>query len=308
MANCANVAATLHDHLCRHDWHGYTQGPGRWGDGEGTCSVWVDGKEYKVNQGDRDCSSSVINCWRVALADTPWAGRLDGTTFTGNMRSLFLGTGLFEWHPMGDGYIAQRGDIYLQDTTYENQMDHTAMCQSAIPDMMSEFVINEHGNIVGGQVGDQTGRESLVRPYADFPWAGILAYNGLADTCTAGWRQNATGWWFDDGNGGYPASTWKEIDGHWYYFDAAGYAATGWQYVKGEWYYLTPEKVGNNPECSMLTGWVMINSKWYYFKESGAMVSGCTMKIGKKTYAFSSSGAMIEGSVSVAKDGALVLD
>ena len=40
---CAEVAATLMEHLCTHDWHGYTQGGGRWGDGEGVCTATVDG-------------------------------------------------------------------------------------------------------------------------------------------------------------------------------------------------------------------------------------------------------------------------
>lgn len=175
MRSLANVAATLHDHLCVHWYHGYTQGDGRWGDGEGVCTVVVDGVAYDVEQGDRDCSSSVIECWRAALRGTAYDGRLDGTIYTGDMRRAFVDSGLFEWHPMGDGYVAQRGDVYL------NEANHTAMCQSASPDMLSEFLSNENGGIVGGQVGDQTGRESVVRPYYDFPWDGILAYNGKAD-------------------------------------------------------------------------------------------------------------------------------
>ena len=88
MTSRANIAATLHDHLCRHSWHGYTQGAGRWGDGEGVCQVWIDGAEYAVAQGDRDCSSSVIECWQKAIEGTDYAGRLNGATYTGNMRRV----------------------------------------------------------------------------------------------------------------------------------------------------------------------------------------------------------------------------
>lgn len=178
MADLANVAATLHNHLCVHGWHGYTQGDGRWGDGEGVCSIVVEGATYDVEQGDRDCSSSVIECWRAALRGTAYEGRLGAATYTGNMRAVFVGSGLFEWHPMGDGFIAQRGDVYL------NERDHTAMCQSAVPDMLSEFLSNSFGGIVGDAVGDQTGLESVVRGYYDFPWDGILAYNHKADGAT----------------------------------------------------------------------------------------------------------------------------
>lgn len=171
---CADVAAALMEHLVSDPAHGYTQGSGRWGSG-GYEVVEVEGTGYSVALGDRDCSSAVIDCWKTALLGTAYQGALDGATYTGNMRSVFVGSGLFEWRPMGDGYVAQRGDVYL------NELSHTAMCVSAVPDMLAEFSINELGTITGGQVGDQTGRESRVAGYYSFPWDGILAYNGGAD-------------------------------------------------------------------------------------------------------------------------------
>lgn len=170
----ANVAATFHARQCEDPRFGYTQGGGRWG---GSDVEWWEagGVSAPFAVGDRDCSSSVIDCWREALRGTPYEGSLDAATYTGNMRPVFVGSGLFDWHPMGDGYVAQRGDVYL------NEASHTAMCQSAVPDMLSEFSINEFGGITGGQVGDQTGRESRIAPYYSFPWDGILAYNRKAD-------------------------------------------------------------------------------------------------------------------------------
>lgn len=174
MTDYANIAATLMEHLCNHDWHGYDQNR-RYGDGEGVCPVSIDGRTYNLNQGDRDCSSAAIDCWQRALEGTPYEGCLDGATYTGNMRQVFVASGLFEWHPMGDGFIAQRGDIYL------NERDHTAMCVSAVPDLLAEFSINEFGGIVGGAVGDQTGHESSIHGYYDFPWDGILHFKGLPE-------------------------------------------------------------------------------------------------------------------------------
>ena len=171
MASVPEVAATLMEHLCTHDWHGYDQ-EGRWGDGEGVCTITIDGVDYTVEQGDRDCSSAIIDCYRAALSHTEHAVALNAATYTGNMRAVFVASGLFEWHPMGDGYIAQRGDIYL------NEVHHTAMCVSAVPDMLAEFSINENGGVKGGHVGDQTGRESSVHAYYDFPWDGILRWVG----------------------------------------------------------------------------------------------------------------------------------
>lgn len=170
--NPAKAAAAIHRHLCVCPKHGYTQGSGRNGGGHGYCKVKTQGHTFKVPAGDYDCSSSVITAWKLALSKTKHKGCLDGATFTGNMRSVFVNSGLFKWKPMS--YIAQTGDIYLSEA------HHTAMCQTAVPDVMSEFLINENGGIVGGRHGDQTGMESVVhwfRTYS-FGWDGILEYVG----------------------------------------------------------------------------------------------------------------------------------
>lgn len=179
MANLANVAATLHEHLCKHDNHGYTW-DARWGDGKGYCYVTVEGRQYALAKGDRDCSSSVIDAWSRALEGTKYEGALKGATYTGNMKKVFLNSGLFSWKPMS--FIAQRGDIYL------NEQNHTAMCQSPNPDKLSEFCINEFGGVYGGKTGDQTGGESRIANYYDYPWDGILHYEGgknVAQTSTS---------------------------------------------------------------------------------------------------------------------------
>ena len=160
------VAAELMRHLCEHDWHGYTQGDGRWGDGEGMCAVDVDGQTYYVSQGDRDCSSAVISCWQAAGVDVQ-------ATYTGDMLQGFLATGLFEKQPLS--FTAQPGDIYL------NYADHTAMCISTEPDLLGEFCINELGTTTGGAVGDQTGYEAYIHAYYDFPWNCILHYIGESE-------------------------------------------------------------------------------------------------------------------------------
>ena len=68
---------------------------------------------------------------------------------------------------MSDGYIAQAWDVYL------NEANHTAMCTSAVPDMLAEFSVSETGGIDGVE-GDQTGYESYIHSYYDYPWDGIL--------------------------------------------------------------------------------------------------------------------------------------
>lgn len=154
------VAVQLMKHLVDHDWHGYSQ-YSRWGDGEGTCDITIEGKVYKVEQGDRDCSSAIISAFEAAGI------KCGGATYTGNMRALMVGTGNFVWHPMSSGYVAQAGDVYL------NEECHTAMCLSANPDMLMEFSISETGGIDGAE-GDQTNWESHTAAYYNYPWDGIL--------------------------------------------------------------------------------------------------------------------------------------
>ena len=79
-----------------------------------------------------------------------------------------------------------------------------------------------------------------------------------------GWKQNKTGWWWEEDNGSYPTNSWKNIGGTWYYFDGNGYMVTGWVKLSGGWYYLTESG-------AMDTGWVQVGSTWYYMNESGVM-------------------------------------
>ena len=179
--NRGEVAAYFHKRMAQDDRFGYTQGGGRWG--SGPLEYWEhNGVTGQFLVGDRDCSSSVCDCWQEALRGSAYEGVLDAATYTGNMRSVFVNSGLFEWHPRGDGYIAQTGDVYLNET------QHTAMCQSAIPDMLTEALHNEWGGIVGGQVGDQTGTEFVYRGFWEFPWNGTLAYNHKADEEPKAWN------------------------------------------------------------------------------------------------------------------------
>lgn len=74
-----------------------------------------------------------------------------------------------------------------------------------------------------------------------------LALAGLASmSAYAGaWAKNAQGWWYDNGNGTWPASTWQWLDGNkdgiseCYYFDANGNMLSntttpdGWQVNEG---------------------------------------------------------------------------
>ncbi|MGI5959281.1 MAG: hypothetical protein ACOX60_07700 [Massiliimalia sp.] len=96
------------------------------------------------------------------------------------------------------------------------------------------------------------------------------------------WRQNATGWWYQNPDGTYPANQWKYLEtgkGYkaWYWFNGNGYITFGWQKVGNTWYYM-------NRSGEMQTGWVFVNNQWYYLSENGAMVTGWVYSGGRWYY------------------------
>lgn len=167
--NRGQIAADIHKRMVEDERFGYSWQE-RYGAKQETWTV--DGVTFKIGVGDYDCSSSTITAWQKALTGTKYANALDGATYTGNMRRIFVDSGLFEWKPIS--FIASPGDLYL------DEVNHVAMCQSQEPDLMSEFCISETGGTTGKR-GDQTGHESAVNPYREFA-DGILHYNGKADT------------------------------------------------------------------------------------------------------------------------------
>lgn len=151
-------------HFANHDAsHGYTQGAGRWGNGE-SDSLEVDGTTYEIygGGGDRDCSSGTSS----AYATAGFNGGRPMYTWTGDEYSGLVANG-FTPHSMSgdtcdDGYEFKAGDGLLRTGV------HTAMCIS--DSQLAEFSINEYGTITGGQVGDQTGNECKIRSISGTNW------------------------------------------------------------------------------------------------------------------------------------------
>lgn len=242
-------------HLVNHNWHGYSQ-ISRWGDGDGVCVVDFGGAHSELAQGDRDCSSAIISAYEAAGISC------GGATYTGNMREKMCATGNFRWHPMSSWYVAQAGDVYL------NEACHTAMCLSAQPDMLMEFSMSETGGVDGAE-GDQTGWESHTCAYYNYPWDGILeCINAEVVNTSVCWILDSVGWWYKNPDGSYPRNCWKELDA-WYYFNASGYAVREqWLKDNGKWHYM-------KKDCRMAKSeWQLIKGYWYYFDENGVASKG----------------------------------
>ena len=179
----ANEAAEIHYFMCTDPRFGYSQSPNRWGGDHAAGIVTftsTSGRSYRIRTGSYDCSSSTIIAWRLALKGTKYEGKLNNATYTGDMRAVFVASGLFtaKLSP------AKRGDLYLAEGK------HVAMCQDGGSDgvfnrdMLSEFNRNERHSAYGGLPGDQDGYESVVRAYYNDGWNTVLHYNGKADIYT----------------------------------------------------------------------------------------------------------------------------
>jgi len=137
--------------IAADDGHGYDQN-NRWGE-----------------RGDYDCSSMNIQAWENAGVPVKTAG----ATYTGNMRSIYLAQGFADVTNsvnLATGAGLRPGDVCL------NHAHHVATY--AGNGKLVHASINELGRAVGGQPGDQTGREICVRSYYNYPWNCVLRYVG----------------------------------------------------------------------------------------------------------------------------------
>ena len=69
--------------------------------------------------------------------------------------------------------------------------------------------------------------------------AGLLAVSQASMAFAGVWKQDSTGWWYQNDNGTYKTNEWfQDTDGSWYYLNPAGYTHTNcWQQINGAWYY-----------------------------------------------------------------------
>ncbi len=136
--------------LANNDSHGYDQ-IYRWGE-----------------HGDYDCSAAVITAWETAGVPV----KSNGATYTGNMKNAFINSGFTDVTSsieLSKGTGLSRGDVLLKSYS------HTAMYIGN--GQIAHASINENGKAIGGQAGDQTGKEICIRSYYNKPWDCVLRYN-----------------------------------------------------------------------------------------------------------------------------------
>lgn len=110
--NLAEKAAGFMEQICADADFGYSQ-PNRW---KGYNSIINNGRKVAGTKGDFDCSSLVLSCYILAGLS------IAATGYTGNMKSILVGTGKFKAHTASkyissDAY-AKRGGIYLSEGSH----------------------------------------------------------------------------------------------------------------------------------------------------------------------------------------------
>ncbi|MFT8787286.1 MAG: NlpC/P60 family protein [Bifidobacterium psychraerophilum] len=114
--------------------------------------------------GEADCSSLVIHCLQEAGFDTGAA------SYTGDMSAALTARG---WVRLPNNGSPQAGDILLNDA------DHVAVYLGG--GQLAQASYDENHRASGGASGDQTGHETNVSPYYNFPWNCYLRYTGSQD-------------------------------------------------------------------------------------------------------------------------------
>jgi hypothetical protein len=116
--------------------------------------------------GNADCSSLVIHCLREAGFDT------GSSTYTGNMSAQLTARG---WQRLPANGSPRAGDILLND------VHHVAVYLGN--GQLAQASISEHGTAYGSG-GDQTGHETNIRNYYNYPWNCYLRYAAAQSTAT----------------------------------------------------------------------------------------------------------------------------
>lgn len=147
---------------------------------------------FNPSGGNCDCSSLMIHCLKEAGFDTGSA------TYTGNLSDNLTKRG---WTRLPADGNPQAGDILLND------VHHVAVYLGG--GRLAQASISERGTAYG-RAGDQTGRETNIRAYYNYPWNAYLRYMGAQSSAQAA----VSGAIAVDGNVG-PATVrrWQQVMG-----------------------------------------------------------------------------------------------
>lgn len=139
--------------------------------------------------------------------------------------------------------------------------------------------------------------------------AAAVTISMSATAYAAGWQQDVNGWWWQNEDGSWPASSWQWLDGNHdgvaecYYFNGSGYMLSNTQTpdnynvnADGAWIVNSVVQTQSEPQYQGQTpenGWNKENAFWRYYV-NGKAVTGWR-KVDNKKYFFDDNGIMLTG-------------
>ena len=129
---------------------------------------------------DFDCSSLVAKALNEA------GFNISIYSWTGNLESQLIACGFKKCQKPW-----KAGDIHLKSGYH--------VCMSIDANNIAEARINEFGGITGGQIGDQTGEEIMIRPYYEYSGGWDCHYRYSANESEVKWNAIGTATCTDNG-------------------------------------------------------------------------------------------------------------
>lgn len=168
----------------------------------------------------------VINGQRVAMVEGFSMSGIYGDGYFGTV--IMVGTD----HLEDDDFIVERGIITEKQLNTDNgKLPEFDMSEATVSSMygtpgkvdhitIEDSAAHQYWWICLYRLPDSMGSTDELREYQQY----AITTNGYQSTTPdIGWQKNDKGYWYNCGNGVYPANEWKEIDSKFYYFDYDGY-------------------------------------------------------------------------------------
>ena len=213
----------------------------------------TEGKDYTVSYSD-NASVGTATITFKAIEGSRYYGE---TSVTFQIAEAKDETNMKEERESRDGKPDESG------LTVDKTKDQSAGSQSN--DAQSTGSQSNDAQSTGSQENEAQSAEEVKR---SSEWVNGQWYDadGNASYAPKGqWKEDATGYWYEDESGWYPVSQWQKIDGKWYYFTADGYMDYSeyrdgyWLQADGSW----DEVSSNGRWCQDSTGWWYEDDGWY---------------------------------------------
>ena len=244
----------------------------------GWQKVWGD-DYYFLDNGERARCQWVGNKWIAYYGYAEWDWWVDNGRYyvdtdgnwdpsKGTRVTSWKHDGVGWWFDTGDGSYAQ--DVFMELDREYYYFDEKGYMVTGWHDFggwwgyYGDDGIERHNQWVGEYWVDEYGEMAIDCWVDDDKYYVGKDGKWIPDYGVQKWNQDANGWWYSNGDGTYPKSEVKKIDGQDYYFNDQGYMQTGWVKLADDyWVYFGPDGA-------------MWKNRWqgdYWLKDTGQMAA-----------------------------------